>query len=88
MLSTALSRRMTQLELRNVWNYKYCFEVKSDENRDGKNYFSHKKYSIAQIFANISKFLIGQNVVGKGGKIKVGIKMIKGDAYEDIRSTI
>lgn len=39
----ALSRKMTLIELKNIWDYKFCFKVTTVE--EGKNIFLHKSYS-------------------------------------------
>ena len=87
-LCVAVSRRMTLLEMKNVWNYKHCFEVKTEES-EGKNYFQIKHVSLIQQLRNVGWFLAGRNVIGKAGKVKTGAKVVQknGDTYEDIAIT-
>jgi hypothetical protein len=86
-LAVAISRQMTLLELRNVWNYKHCLVVRTDEDREGRNYFEIKYYSLWTQIKNICLFLSGKDVIS-GGKAKRGVKVVKSNGeYEDLSLT-
>ncbi len=63
---------MTLVELRNIWNYKHCFEVKTYEHQQ-RNVFQHKHFSLCAQVKNLTLFLAGRNVIGKGRK---GVKIV------------
>ncbi|CDW85580.1 ankyrin repeat protein [Stylonychia lemnae] len=89
-LTVAISRQMTLMELNNVWNYKHCFQVKTQMDDDsGKNYFMHKSYSLFKLTKNLVLFMFGKNIFGNG-KSRSGAKKIKNDlgqSYVDLHTT-
>ena len=57
----AISRKLTKIELENIWEYKHCF--KAHTNIEGKNMFVHKKVTCVQTIKNIVQFMrIGYNM--------------------------
>ena len=80
-LTVALSREMTLMGLQNVWDHKHCFKVVTASEDNPRNYFEHKYYSICTQIKNLTRFLIGIDVVGGSGgskKRKLGIKTVNG----------
>ena len=66
-LTIALTRGLTLRQLASVYDYKQCFDIKTQSSGDdieasiaGKSYFVHKKVSLVQIAANLVRFLTGR----------------------------
>lgn len=62
-ITLAVSRGITQRQLKNIWAHKTCFEVKS-QNDDGgesdrQSYFVHKQLSLWVMIKNVVLFLKG-----------------------------
>lgn len=58
-LVVAISRKITIKELMNVWAHKHCFKVTTID--DGRNFFTHKYYSLWALIKNVSYFLLGKS---------------------------
>ena len=61
-LLTAVSRRLTVRELKQIWDHKNCFEIQSpdDSEDDGQSYFAHKVFSVAGLVRNTISFLMNR----------------------------